>query len=252
MKILEWNLHGMTGSGKGKDMYSIPINLIVGSIEKEHPEILVFTEFISNDNNIDELKKELKTIGYHNIFCSTQYKGRNGICIAINGEDKECKLVTEGGADEVYPDYLAVEVSYKANNNNPFVIAGVRLHSKETNKTIEWLLKNINKDKKNIMIGDFNKSKNQLKTNREIVKYKRKNMLEIHGEEKDDSGLDLIDATKISIIDHLITNFVPKNISVQYSWNYMVDLYNSINNKATYINMRCIPDHAMLIAEINM
>lgn len=260
LEIVEWNLHGMTGTGVRGNKYLFPIKLIKHSIVKIGcPEIIVFTEFISayyysDDEKIKEnamnLKIEIEQMGY-TMYMTKPQKGRNGICIAVNVDkvgpsEKKCE-----GDNEYTPDYLAV-------GNDEFVIFGVSLPMGFTNIQMKNLLTEMSKYKKVIAIGDFNKSYSSLINNREIKKYNRdkvddNNHFYVHecydkGKVEEDG---LIDTSCCSILDHIITSFDTK-IAWEYNWDYMIDIYESVKNKATYINMRSVPDHAMLKVNISI
>ena len=276
MRVVEWNLHGMTGTGVRGNKYSFPVDLICDSIRRINcPEVVVFTEFTSGSfdskdegvrQNALELQEGLKGLGY-SLIMTKPLKRRNGICFAIktssdkaySKNDSFMTKLCEG--DEKSPDYLAV-------GNETVVIFGVRFPSNISNSQIRNWFETISryKDKKVIVIGDFNRTKVKLINNLEFKSYNRKvekadglGTLRIH--ECDDSGIgkgaedlgdhEMLDQNMFSILDHVITNF-DTNVKVEYSWDFMKNLYDDVKNRATYINMRCIPDHAMLIAEVEI
>lgn len=260
-EIVEWNLHGMTGTGVGGNKYLFPVKLIKHSIVKIGcPSIIVFTEFISayfyNDDGktkecANNLKYEIEQMGYTLYMTSSQQR-RNGICIAVN-QTKVGPLHKKCESDNISdsPDYLAV-------GNDEFVIFGVRLPSSFTNIQMKRLLSEMSKYENVIAIGDFNMSHCSLINNREIVKYNRDNsknaqLFYVHEcyDESENENNGLIDESCCSIIDHVITSFDAK-IEWEYNWDYMIDLFESVKNKATYINMRSIPDHAMLKVNISV
>lgn len=287
MRVAEWNLHGMTGTGVGGSKYIFPGALIHDSISGiDCPEVVVFTEFISgsfdSDNyaireNALKLKKCLEELGYF-LIMTKPLDGRNGVCIALRknlGDSidsmKNMKKLCDGNKNS--PDFLAV-------GNDDVVIFGVRFLSNEINSRIQnWLNVVSNyKDKKVIAIGDFNRSKDELINNQEFKRYNMEaeklagvRILRIHeckdfdkcmgdlGDKgnskeinnKDTSDHELLDQNKFSILDHVITNF-DTEVKVEYSWDFMKNIYDSVKNRATYINMRCIPDHAILIAEVEI
>lgn len=276
MRIVEWNLHGMTGTGVRGNKYSFPVDLICDSIRRINcPEVVAFTEFTSGSfdsedegvrQNALELQEGLKGLGY-SLIMTKPLKRRNGICFAIktssdkaySENDSFMTKLCEG--DEKSPDYLAV-------GNETVVIFGVRFPSNVSNSQIRNWFETISryKDKKVIVIGDFNRTKVKLINNLEFKSYNRKvekadglGTLRIH--ECDDSGIgkgaedlgdhEMLDQNMFSILDYVITNF-DTNVKVEYSWDFMKNLYDDVKNRATYINMRCIPDHAMLIAEVEI
>jgi len=253
ISILEWNIHGMTGTGVGGNKYSFPAKLIVDSISKVgSPNIIVLTEFVSklfSDQNPDsvKLKSGLVELGYSKFFVTKSYKGRNGICIAT--KDESFNYICEGGEGLESPDLLVI-------GNDNIVIFGIRLTSGGTNKQVEYFLEKVKEqqDAENnvIMIGDFNKSYEELIGNRIIKAYnKTDKKIIVHKHEdiilqENDS---LIKENMYSSLDHVLTTF-DTNVAITYKWDYMKAIYDFLDNKATYINRRCLPDHAMLCADI--
>ena len=114
----------------------------------------------------------------------------------------------------------------------------------------------VNEGKRVIAIGDFNKSYSQLVGNNEIKKHNRNNpgkqfyVLKCYDEEET-NNYDIMEKRCCSVLDHVITSFDTR-IEWEYNWDYMIDLFGSVKNKATYINMRSIPDHAMLKVKISI
>ena len=249
--VVEWNLNGKTGAGKkgGRYEYFFPVELITQSIDKIGcPKIVVFTEFVSayySSEDENTFNKAMNKLGYV-MFKTEAYEGRNGVCIAVkNGNEKtQLKVVCEGCEKLSSPDYLAVGI-------NELVVFGARLTGKSKNPQIKELLSKMskcaNEGKKVIAIGDFNKSYNELVNNREIKKHNRKFCVD--GEKNNNVNNN---DRCCSVLDHVITSPDVSVDEVEYNWDYMIDLFKSVKNKATYINMRSIPDHAMLKVKISI
>lgn len=259
MKIVEWNLHGMTGTGVGGNKYSIPTKLIENSInhiEGDKPDIIVFTEFVYKNTNKANTQEEpmLETENY-NVYWTQQEEGRNGVCIAVNRNVLgDFKYVFEGENTLDSPDLLVV-------GNDKIIIMGVRFYNGSTNKCVSYLIDKVKKyvnDRRNIiLVGDFNKSYNELIFNNEIKKYNKEyvnNAIRIYKvcDSEDSNGI--IEQAKLSILDHILTTFDlnDNDVTIHYNWKFMKQIYDFISDKATYLNRRCIPDHAMLIAELKI
>ena len=253
MRIVEWNLHGMTGTGVGGNKYSIPTKLIENSIKGikgDMPDVIVFTEFVYKNTNETNSQEEpmLKTENY-DVYWTQQDKRRNGICIAVKRKQglENFKYVFEGEKTSDFPDLLAV-------GNDEIKIFGVRFHSESTNKCVSNLIEKVKKYENNkckiILVGDFNKFENKV-----IKKYSEEdcnNAIRICkvSDSKDCNGI--IEQAKLSILDHILTTFDFNDVAINYNWDFMIQIYDYISDKATYLNRRCIPDHAMLIAELEI
>ena len=184
LKVMEWNLHGMTGFKGDKLDYYFPSTLIIENIERLNPDIIVFTEFCSfrfgkesikeastSFLNITEDAKKLKNWFDRNCYTlkySTNNDGKNnkkyndvGIAIKnsiniINNENKQ--------GEENWPDYLGVCCKIK---QKKFYVMGVRIQTSDGSKKdidnrkeqFGKVINEINEKKKEmpvIVLGDFN------------------------------------------------------------------------------------------------
>ncbi len=290
LKVMEWNLHGMTGFKGDKLDYYFPSTLIIENIERLNPDIIVFTEFCSfrfgkesikeastSSLNITEDAKKLKNWFDRNCYTlkySTNNDGKNnkkyndvGIAIKnsiINNDEEKVNIQRE----ENWPDYLGVCCKIK---QREFYVMGVRIkpvddREKQFNKVIGEI-----KGKKMpvIVLGDFNNGyKSQEKDLYEYMKSEcEKYDLQIYTPGLKDNGeLDYgvfsyiyygKFGTSLMKIDHMITSFDAKisdlndRKQIGYDWGFIGDVYNNLRNYNEVNNsFRNIPDHAIFYAEI--
>ena len=182
LKVMEWNLHGMTGfNGKGNVDYFFPSKLIIKNINRLKPDIIVFTEFCSfrfgegwNDttkktvihrkDDVDKLKKWFDRKGYilqyseHNDGKDNKKCNDVGIAIKnsiniINNEENEVNKQRK----ENWPDYMDVCCKIK---QSKFYVMGVRIKpvgDKDREKQFDNVIDEINGKKMPVIaLGDFN------------------------------------------------------------------------------------------------
>ena len=184
IKVVEWNLHGMTGYGPNKSLaYLFPSKLIIENIERFMPDIIVFTEFCSfrfgdgwndpqknsdlhSNNDTNELLNWFEENGYilnYSEYNSNYDKSRNDVGIAVKEELNPEKIEVDFVND--MPDYLGVECTNPVNENK-FFVSGVRIRpendkeGKDTRKQqFDYVIQEIERVKKEmpvIAVGDFN------------------------------------------------------------------------------------------------
>ena len=61
----------------------------------------------------------------------------------------------------------------------------------------------------------------------------------------------IINQTNSSLLDYVLTTF-DVNTKISYRWDFLNILHDNLADTATWLNMRCIPDHAMLLAEFEV
>ncbi|GEM_PF-6811268 len=194
LKVMEWNLHGMTGFRGDRLDYHFPSELITKNIERLKPDIIVFTEFCSfrfgkekiNEtsksplNKTDDAKKlkdwfdrNCYTLKYSTNNDGENNKKYNDVGIAIknsiniinNDEEKVNKQ-----RKEKWPDYLGVCCEIK---QRKFYVMGVRIQTSDSSEEdiknrkeqFDKVIEEINKKKEKmpvIALGDFNDGNDDL------------------------------------------------------------------------------------------
>ncbi len=188
LKVLEWNLHGMTGfNGKGNIEYYFPSQLIIENINRFNPDIIVFTEFCSfrfcegwNNptkdtvlHNTDDTKALEKwfnennyTLKYSHYNDGIKNKEYNDVGIAIKMNEKNTTFEIEEKKYKSWPDYLGVCCTNEEYSHNNYYLMGVRIQTGNKKTDVQdkkdqfnKIIKEINlkkKEKPVIVLGDFN------------------------------------------------------------------------------------------------
>ena len=247
LKVMEWNLHGMTGFKGDKLDYYFPSTLIIENIERLNPDIIVFTEFCSfrfekekikeastSSLNITDDAKKLKKWFDRNCYTlkySTYNDGENnkkfnnvGIAIKnsiniINNDEEKVNIQRE----ENWPDYLGV---YCEVEQSKFYVMGVRIQTSDgkeediKNRKVQFdkVIEEIKGKKPVIVLGDFNNgTMSQEKVLYEYMKSECENN-ELHiytpgmeGNGELDYGVfSYTYRNSLMKIDHMITSFDAK------------------------------------------
>lgn len=225
----------------------------------------MLTEFYKNRNYISAIVEPLEGDGYV-VFLDSRPRKNNirQVLIAIHKNficNKEIKLqILDDNEGKIYkveeacPNYLRVDFSM---NDIPISIIGTRIRiidSRGPNEhkfrqtQLDNLLKKLPKGKKIIMVGDFNIS------DHENFKSKRTNWhyddhyvnkladfgMSVHIPKKGTSPI-----KSIYQMDHLILNN-------EYSKSVKCSYYPIKENECTWELKNNYPDHAMLLAEIDL
>lgn len=263
--ILEWNIRG-AASFPWLNKYEIK-TWIVDKVLDELPDCIVLTEFVIA-KGWDYLQSKLEQKKY--IWFVTSSTGGNGVLIAVRrNKGLDYTDIREYKPDSVLnnevllgkdvPDYLEIRVKY---DNKLFSLIGVRIrkdiHGTNPNYTrnqFALLDDYLSSLKHNVIcVGDFNAywaGKWSTNKNYTLPKTSRNYTLHTPVYNVDDwYSFVQSDGTKTQL-DHLITNVKYKQIDVCYVWDFV----NNSNGyaeltKSDYKNIKGIPDHAILKAEI--
>ncbi len=142
MKITTWNLRH--GGGKR-------INAIISALQKETSDVLVLTEYRSNNSEL--LKKALKTCGYRYQYSICTEPKVNSVLVTSKIEF----------SSETFDELKEHKNRVIKLQNSDYTIFGCYFPLKKQKKKIfEFLLKQIDKNENIIITGDYNTGKHYL------------------------------------------------------------------------------------------
>ena len=289
ISVLEWNIHASASRGWSND-YSIN-TWIVDAIIDKNCDVVVINEFVVSIG-WDYFQKRLKENDYAWFMTYTSKENGILIAIkkekfsVVNWNDVNIVNKLSSDKNDMEPDFIHIKVNY---NNEPLNIIGVRIKVctdamnidedyKCRVQQFELLCKYLSNIKeKTIVLGDFNNGnifreydKNQLYHNcsRQYYNYQ---MIWREVEEKLKWRLDTPDkggnyGNKFSIVtrdpngkvyytkeDHVISRGC-NVLNGDYLWDFMenTDVYGELKCDSYKSNLKYIPDHAMLYAEVEM
>lgn len=287
LKVKEWNWRGAAATGWDNEYRIIP--WMVNKVIEEKPDIININEFVVSDG-WDYFRNQLIENGYCYFMTYSSYengilialkketfeiKCRNDVCVTKHIKDKY-------NAD--LPDFLAITLKYK---ERPLTIIGTRIKvlintnnynldfkfRKRQFKTLLDYISNI--EGRLLVTGDFNNGaifneidKNHLYSNcsRKYYNY------QMIWREVEDKKLSLSTpdrggkyGDKYSIVtfdsklnktyytkeDHLISRGFETS-KCDYVWNFVTpeNGYGNIEEQDYKGNIKFVPDHAMLYAEL--
>jgi len=283
--VLCWNINGRIGNRKG---YRVPHELILKEVLKESsehienytPDFIVLTEFVCVEGS-SELIALLKGKEYE-VYLSEEKNGENGILIAIKKSliDVESVKTCEIGS-LIYddrPNFLQVNANL-VTSGKQLQLIGIRIRTREKDDILKerqldnWKnhLKGLSKDSITLCVGDFNAWGSYLGNNNKIQEgfeiYSPGLYTKIYTENKkyintfDKNQLvhwsyvfENYKSKEITIkapLDHLVVSNNCKCIEVQYKWSFLcIDNGYGDLKKDMYLGNVSLPDHAILIAEI--
>lgn len=245
IKVVEWNLHGMTGyNTKGNLAYHFPSKFIIENIERFMPDIIVFTEFCSfrfgdewnapekdsvlhKKDDTNALQTWFDENGYKLIYSEynkNNSKSRNDVGIAVKKEFNPTKK--EVDFVDAMPDYLGVYCTNPVNEKT-FLVAGVRIRPENDKggtgtrkQQFDYITQEIEQEKTGmpvIAVGDFN---NGVKSSTLAYRYSmiedvcnKKNLyIYTPGVKEDGKQLDYqvfsyVVGDSLCKLDHMITSF---------------------------------------------
>ena len=250
----------------------------VDTIMNINPDVIVLLEFIEFANGYMDIRYCLTQLDF-NIYTTKYDKGANGVLIAIK-KDYSSEFVKE---DKEY-----LEVSINFSENSFFSVIGMRILTQgeytkylKRRELLDLRLTDIKNDEKSfILLFDANNGAIQYESD--------KNFIYSKGERKDysyqyiwrnveddyhwslitpDKGGPYING-KYSIVtgknypenyhtkeDHIISSFSEELFSqVDYYWNFVNESngYGKRGPKDYISDLKGVPDHAVLIAEIDI
>lgn len=275
MKIMEWNIHGAASMGWNND-YSIK-KFVVDRIIAEKADIVILVEFLISQG-WDYLQSKLKENNY--IWFMTYTSSQNGILIAINKnidnldlnnieqyQNNNVSFLINTNIAEM-PDFLQVKLEI---NKRPLIIIGTRIRV-ETDKyvyngpklifkqkqfeALDEHLSSLNVD--NIICsGDFNAYWSyNWKTNSNTTLKKSSKLFELHtpvwNPQKGKYSYVLQNDSKVSF-DHIISKGIVVS-NEDYLWDFISkeNGYDNVTLEKYKSHLKSLPDHAILIANIEM
>ena len=276
LKIISWNINGRAGFGN----YIIPVKPIMDTIIKQIPDVIVLTEFISVACGFQDLKYSLSELGYR-VDISPYQVNTNGILIAYKKEYIS-NIINVKSLRE--PNFLYTQITV---NEKELVIAGVRITTSndwsDRKSQFEQVVKELKIVYSNnvdfILAGDFNNGNIQFESNlnheytNQRKKYNYQMIWKIieHTEKwaliTPDQGGQYVGG-KFSIVtrsnddmklyhtkdDHIISTFSKDEFYiVDYSFDFVTkeNGYGELKPTDYLSHLHTLPDHAVLIAEIN-
>lgn len=278
IKLLGWNINGRAGFVN----YVVPVRLIIDSVIKIQPDIIVLTEFIRLACGFCELKNAFTDLGY-DVECSKYQINTNGILIASKKEIQATEIDTTTMSK---PNYLAKKLKI---NEKELLIVGTRIiptddwkeRKEQLDNLIEKLETHKNTGGKFIVIGDFNNGNIQYESNKDFEypktcerhSYNYQIIWRIIEEDKkwslitpDQGGP--YNNGKFSIItkdnkgktyhtkdDHIISSLSKDNFSnYDYIWSFVSkeNGYGDLTKNDYLSDLIGLPDHAILVTEISI
>ena len=276
LKVMEWNINS-----SGRQYFST-----IGSKETSIPDwiidkipddinIVVFTEFNSHAQNIEDFYSKLKSKGFTRC-CSTEYEclWANDILIAIRGEQI---IVTDSKQVDAYPnssktdnfddipDNMRVDIRI---NEKDIHIWGIRIKDLKSNykkrnnemcKVMEWLEE---AGGTSVILGDFNnlrENTTEKEWNLSVLDDKLGKLFERETPLNHSWGVSLSLSSEefdgYIKNDHLIHSKELDAVVKPYEWEFLKQhcnykLEKPYNGKRKLIIPDCEPDHGILIGSV--
>lgn len=274
LKFMCWNINGRAGFGN----YSIPVKIILDVIIQQKPHIIVLTEFISVANGCIDLKNSLNDLGYC-VDVSPYQVNNNGILIAYK---KEYKQETQKIKSLYEPNFMCTQIKL---DKKKLVIAGIRIiptdNWSDRKIQLKKFFNELNEmptDLDFIAAGDFNNGNIQFECNKNFD-YPNCNRsyynYQMIWRDVENNKWSLITPDqggpykggKYSIItkdgekkyhtkdDHIISSLSKDKFkNVDYNFDFVCEAngYGKLKSDDYLSDLIGLPDHAILISEINL
>lgn len=265
---MEWNIHGMAGYGN----YLIPVHLIMDTVLKIEPDVLVLLEFVEYAPGYTDLNNSLEKEHY-NVYTTKYRVGSNGILIAVKNSHKSEKTSDEG------TEYLEIKLV-----DNNFSVIGTRILTEGKYKDFsnrkklfeEILQKQV--DKEFVLLMDANNGSIYNEKNKDQTyagEREHYNYQMIWREVEDERNWSLItpnqggpyNGGKYSFVsgenpngenyhtkeDHIISSF-PKEkfVAIDYYWDFVnkANGYGDRTKTDILSDLIGLPDHGILVATL--
>lgn len=276
MRFMEWNIHGMGGYGR----YVIPVNVIANTIMDIKPDVLVLLEFVECANGFCDLQNTLNKLHYK-IFLTEIKKCSNGILIAVKDTFEAEKVMEES-------EFLEIKLKYT--DNKWLYVAGMRILTQgdyqsfeNRKKLFDARLKILKEQERDfILLFDANNGSIQYECDKKFI-YKEGERQHysyqyIWRTVEDEYSWSLItpdqggvyNGGKYSVVtgentkkeenyhtkeDHIISSFKKDKFQKQdYYWDFVSKRngYGKRSKSDVLSDLIGLPDHAVLIAELNI
>lgn len=264
LKVLEWNVHAMGAGGN----YEIP-DVISKEIHKIMPDIVVLTEFYAGKGGWDAFREEIRekySIYLSPLVFESPQWNYNQVAILLRRDKRIAvnQILCLNPANPVEPEFLRLDAVY---NTVKFSIVGIRIKTQAGKKEEQLkFLSNYIDDEFNrcdypfLCCGDFNVKPEHIKTCYPVVvpDYDKK----LYGTPNYINNYSIFFTGKNKIIDsmrrydYMIANHICVH-NIRYSWDYIKQnarypCYDEIERNSTVWDIVGFPDHAMLIADIEI
>lgn len=252
LKYLEWNLHAQGGRD-----YNIP-----GFVPEylKQVDFFVLVEFknanVKYENSCSAFTEELEI--EFDLYCSPySTQEYNQICIGVRktfGEPTAI-ITADNMCNGNIPEYLRVDIPLQGENLS---IIGTRIKTQfgAKNEQYDWLKKQLSGIERYICLGDFNCVSNVLcqTFDRETV-YGPRIPNNYHSYVFEDGGCQGLDWALIKGANKVYNGYDDSMRSpfATYDWSF-VNQENGYGNKTKgdYLNIRGLPDHAILKGMIEL
>lgn len=251
LKYLEWNLHAQGGRD-----YNIP-----GFVPEylKQVDLFVLVEF-KNANGWSDFTKELEI--EFDLYCSPYAtQGYNQICIGVRktvfGEPNAI-ITADNMCNGNIPEYLRVDIPLQGKNlqgeNLSIIGTRIKTQSGAKNEQYDWLKEQLSGIERYICLGDFNcVSKVLCQTFETVHGPRTKN--NYHSYVFEDGGCQGLDWALIKGANRVYNEYDDSERSpvATYDWSF-VNQENGYGNKTKgdYLNIRGLPDHAILKGMIEL